>query len=88
LVVVLLFALLPVVIGHGVSPSVSLLGLVICGFIYLLLRVSGQRHAVRMATLSVNQEAARIAKIINPHRQAAGASQTTLALERRSRPLT
>jgi hypothetical protein len=88
LVVVCLFALLLIAMRQGASPSFSLFGLVICGCIYLALRFMGQRHAVNMATLSVNREAARIAQVISPHREAAGAAQTTLALERRQRPLT
>jgi hypothetical protein len=88
LVVVCLFALLPVAMRQGASPSYSLFGLVICGCIYLALRLMGQRHAVNMATLSVNREAARIGQIVTPHREAIGTTQTTMALERRPRPLT
>ena len=60
--------------------------LLICAF-YDLRRSKAENHAVLMATLSANKEAAKIEAIKAPHRQALGLDQPQLPLERKPRRL-
>jgi hypothetical protein len=81
----LMFALLLIATGRGVSGWISLPALLVCGSLYVLSRIASQSHAVRTARLPVERQAARVAGIKGPHRVAVGAIQQTLPLEERPR---
>ena len=85
LFVVLMFALLLIAAWREVNALVSLLGLGICCTLYLAPRMMNLRHAVTMARLQVDQQAARVASVKAPFRPASGGTQQSLPLERRSR---
>jgi hypothetical protein len=81
----LMFALLLTATGRGVSGWISLPALFVCGSLYVVSRIASQCHAVRMARLPVERQAARVAGIKEPHRVIVGAIQQTLPLEERPR---
>jgi hypothetical protein len=82
LVVTVMFACLLIATWLGINGFISLSGLGMLCVLYVVLRWINLNHAVTMAKLPVDAQAARVAATKAPHRPSIGGVQGSLPLDR------